>query len=239
MQKHRPYVLPPCQRWVRLDLVNDSSPAVPLPPDVPSDLRLPPELSVLRDMELEALSIDGVVWTGWNAQGLQLSESSVRSAELSDASLSRCRFRDVVALEGSWANVEAIDASFARVRFERVRLTGANFSGSTIDDVTFVDCRLDLCSFRLARLDRVLFESCKLTEADLYEASLSSATFVDCDLSGATLTHATFDRSELRGCDLTSVHSPERLRGVRMPWADVIRSAGELAAAAGVEVLDE
>lgn len=219
-------------------LVND--PVIPLPfqPDVPTDLRPAPELPVLRDSELEGLSIDGVDWRGWNAQGLRLSESSFRSAELSDASLSRCRFRDLVVLDGSWANVEAIDASFTRVRFERVRLTGANFSGSTLDDVTFVDCRLDLCSFRLARLDRVLFDSSKLTEVDLYEAVLTSATFVDCDLTGATLTHATFDRSELRGCDLSSVHSPEQLRGVRMPWADVIRSAGELAAAAGIEVIE-
>ena len=233
--------LPTSPRPVRLVLVNDSNRATPLPlkPDVPADLRLPPELPALRDMELDGVSIDTVEWTGRNAQGLRLSESIVRSAELNEASLSRCRFRDVVVLDGSWANVEAIDASFARVRFERVRLTGANFSGSTLDDVTFVDCRLDLCSFRLARVDRVLFERCKLTEVDLYEATLSSATFVDCDLSGATLTHATFDRSEMRGCDLTSVHSPEQLRGVRMPWADVIRSAGELAAAAGIEVIDE
>jgi uncharacterized protein YjbI with pentapeptide repeats len=66
-----------------------------------------------------------------------------------------------------------------------------------------------------------------------------SVTFEDCDLSGANLSGATFANSDMRGCDLSAVQGAERLRGVRMPWADVIRSAGELAAGIGIEVLDE
>lgn len=220
--------------------MNESNPVVPLPlrPDVPDDLRLTSEIAVSRDARHEGLSIEGVDWSNRNADGLTLAESRLVSVELSEASVSRCRLRDVVALDGSWANVGASDASLSRVRFERVRLTGANFSGSTLDSVTFSDCRLDLCSFRFSRMKRVLFERCKLTEADFYEASISSATFVDCDLSRAILTHATFDGSEVRGCDLSAVQSPEQLRGVRMPWVDVIRSAGELATAVGIVVLE-
>jgi hypothetical protein len=97
---------------------------------------------------------------------------------------------------------------------------------------------MDLCSFRFARIDRVRFERCRLGESDLYEAHLSSATFVDCDLSGVTLTGASFTRSEMRGCDLSSARNPEQLRGVRMPWVDVIRSAGELAGALGIEIVE-
>ena len=66
---------------------------------------------------------------------------------------SRARLRDVVVLDGSWANVTGTDVSCSRVRFERVRMTGANLSGSRLDNVTFSDCRLDLCSFRFARLE--------------------------------------------------------------------------------------
>ena len=76
-------------------------------------------------------------------------------------------------------------------------------------------------------------------EADFYDAHLRSVTFEDCDLSGANLAGATFENSDLRGCDLSGVQGADRLRGVRMPWADVIRSAGELAAGIGIEVLDE
>ena len=76
-----------------------------------------------------------------------------------------------------------------------------------------------------------------MQESDFYEAQLDSATFSDCDLPGVTLTGATLTGSEMRGCDLSSAHSPERLRGVRMPWSDVIRTAAELAS--GIEVVDE
>jgi hypothetical protein len=63
--------------------------------------------------------------------------------------------------------------------------------------------------------------------------------FADCDLSEATFTSATFAGSEMRGCDLSAIRSPERLRGVRMPWVDVMRIAAELASGIGIEVLDE
>jgi hypothetical protein len=39
----------------------------------------------------------------------------------------------------------------------------------------------------------------------------------------------------MRRCDLTGSINPERLRGVRMPWTDVINAAGELAAAVGIQ----
>ena len=65
-----------------------------------------------------------------------------------------------------------------------------------------------------------------------------SATLAECSLANASLAGATFVDVELRGCDLAAVGNPERLRGVRMPWADVIESAGVLAEALGIQVVD-
>jgi uncharacterized protein YjbI with pentapeptide repeats len=180
-----------------------------------------------------------VDWSGRDASGLRLSGSQLESVDLTEASISRGRLLDVVVTEGSWANTTGTDMSFSRVRFERVRLTGADLSGSKLDNVSFSDCRLDLCSFRFSRLEFVRFEGCRVDEADFYDANLRSVMFADCDLSGVTLTGATFADCEMRGGDLSSAHSPERLRGVRMPWSDVIRTAGELAVGIGIEVLDE
>lgn len=208
-------------------------------PELPSSLTAAREDLNLVDAELDAQSFEDVDWTGREAQGLQLSESHLRSTDLVEASLSRARLRDVVVLGGSWANVIGTNASFSRARFEGVRLKGADLSGSTLDNVTFVECRLDLCSFRFSRLAIVRFDSCRMEESDFYEAQLGSVMFTDCKLSGVTLTGATFAASEMRRCDLSSAHSPERLRGVRIPWSDVIGIAGELAAGIGIEVLDE
>ena len=212
---------------------------MPVDPELPSSFD-PVQSDVrLVDAELEARSLDGVDWAARDAQGIRLSESRLRSTDLTEATLARARLRDLLVQDGSWANATGTDASLSRVRFERVRLTGIDLSGSRLDNVTFSDCRLDLSSFRFSQLETVRFEDCRMEEADFYDAQLSSGTFANCDLSGAILTGATFANSELRGCDLSAVHSAERLRGVRMPWTDVIRAAGELAVGIGIEVLDE
>jgi uncharacterized protein YjbI with pentapeptide repeats len=158
---------------------------------------------------------------------------------LDEITIERAHLRDVAVLDGTWANATGTDMSFSRVRFERVRLTGATLAASRLDNVTFVDCRLDMCSFRFSQLEIVRFEACRMNESDFYDAQLKSVMFDDCDMSGVTLTGATFASSEMRGCDLSAAKSPERLQGVRMPWMDVTRIAGELASAIGIEVLDE
>ena len=71
----------------------------------------------LVDAELEALSFDGVDWANRDAQGLRLSESQLRSADLTEASVARARLRDILVQEGSWANATGTDASLSRVRF--------------------------------------------------------------------------------------------------------------------------
>jgi hypothetical protein len=42
----------------------------------------------------------------------------------------------------------------------------------------------------------------------------------------------------LRGVDRAGAGDPECLRGVRMPWSDVVNAAAELAAALGIEIVD-
>ena len=62
--------------------------------------------------------------------------------------------------------------------------------------------------------------------------------FERCELHGATLSAATLERVELRGCDLAGVRGVEALRGVRMPWQDVVENAALFAAAAGIEIVE-
>ena len=102
----------------------------------------------------------------------------------------------------------------------------------------FVDCRLDLASFRHSVLERVAFRDCRLEEADFYGATLRSVSFERCVLVRATFSNAGFERCELRDCELEGLVGVERLAGIRMPLADVIQIAGLLATAAGIQVVD-
>lgn len=170
--------------------------------------------------------------------GRGLKERELAAADLGGHALPGLHLVNVVVVGGSWPNLEAREAILERVEATGLDAVGAQLPEAALADCTFVDSRLDLASFRFARLERVVFERCLLEEADFYEASLRSVRFEGCRLTGANLAGATFDRCELRGCDLTDIVGADRLRGVRMPWPDVIQIAGLLAVAAGIDVVD-
>ena len=214
-------------------------PVAPAPPDLTDELELvagaPADLGALQALEQRLVGLD---LSGRSGDGLRLFESRVEDVDLSGSTLRRASMRDVVVDGGTWANVDASNASMHRVEMRGVRLTGAGLAGVSLRDVSFVDCRMDLCSMRFARLERVRFDQCRMVEIDLYEAKLSSVGFTDCDLAHASLAKTTFASSELHECNLDGVANPEQLRGVGMPWPDVLRSAAVLAAAVGVHVVD-
>jgi uncharacterized protein YjbI with pentapeptide repeats len=218
--------------------VASKPPVEPATPDLPEELDVSELPADLARGDLEACLLEGLDLSERDASRLALVESRLVRVDLTGSSLRNATLRDLVVEEGSWANVRASNASLRRLRFERVRLTGADLGGTSIEDVTFVDCRIDLASFRAAKLAHVRFEGCRLDEADFQAATLSSCLFLDCSLTRVSLAEATFVRSELRGCDLAGAGNPERLRGLRMPWADVIDAAAELAEATGIEIVD-
>jgi len=137
------------------------------------------------------------------------------------------------------ANRSARGLSLLRVDVGRCRLTGSELAESTLTDVTFDDCRLDLVGLRLARLERVVFRNCRMAECDFYGATLVDVLFDRCELREAELTEARLTRVELSGCDLRGLRGAEALRGARMPWNDVLENAPLFAAALGIELADD
>ena len=182
--------------------------------------------------------LDGLDLTERDATGLRLVESRLERVELTSTRLQGASLRDLEVAGGSWANLVADSLALTRGELRGVRLTGAVLGNALIEDVVFTDCRIDLARFRFAKLLRVRFENCRLEEADFYASSLSSVVFNECDLGGVGLAGATFVESEIRGCKLAGVGNPERLRGVRMPWPDVVQAADVLAQAVGIEIVE-
>lgn len=214
------------------------APVVPAPPDLPDKLTVGVIPNELRGGELQACVVERVDLSDRDAVALKLVECRLVQVDMTGAALNDARFRDVLAIDGSWANMRAAGARLRRVQLQKLRLTGADLSGASIEDATFLECRIDLASLRFAKLQRVRFEHCLMDEVDFYEAKLTSVVFVDCILARVSWAGATFARSEMRDCDLSGAGNAERLRGVRMPWPDVVNAAAELAAAVGIEVVD-
>jgi uncharacterized protein YjbI with pentapeptide repeats len=145
---------------------------------------------------------------------------------------------DAVVRGADWANQRVLRGSILRAELHGVRLTGADLAEGTFRDVRFVDCRLDLAAARLAKFERVVFSACRMEESDLYGAHLQDVLFEHCVLREATFSDVTCERVELRGCDLKGLRGGESLRGVRMPWNDVLANAPLFANLAGIEIID-
>jgi uncharacterized protein YjbI with pentapeptide repeats len=146
---------------------------------------------------------------------------------------------DTVASDREWANLRARRLTARRAEVRRSRLTGTELAEATLTDVVFSGCRLDLVGLRMATLERVVFRDCRMSECDLHGASLTDVLFEACDLRQVTLSGARVTRVELRGCSLDGLRGVEALRGVRMPWNDVLEHAPLFAVALGVEIVDE
>jgi uncharacterized protein YjbI with pentapeptide repeats len=170
---------------------------------------------------------------------LRFEESRLERIDLSAGRLAHLSFADVELESCNLANADVRGGSAWRARIERSRLTGVSWSEGLVRDTVLSDCRIDLSSFAATRLEQVVFERCLLMQADFQEASLRAVRFVDCDLTEADLMDARFDRCELRGCTIDGIRGAARLRGISMPWEDIVASVGTFAAAVGVTVLDD
>jgi uncharacterized protein YjbI with pentapeptide repeats len=211
----------------------------PAAPDLPRELApFEDEAAALRGLELSEQLVSARDWSTLDATGLRLTECRFDGVALDQAKLLRAHVRDVCVNGGSWANADAGEAILKRVEFRTTRLTGVSFANATLEDVVFTDCRLDLASFRFAKIAYARFEGCHLAETDFYEAGVRSTVFSSCSLARASIAGVTFAETELRGCDLAALGNAERLRGVRIPWADIVQSADVLAAGLGIEIVE-
>jgi uncharacterized protein YjbI with pentapeptide repeats len=148
------------------------------------------------------------------------------------------RLVDEELADASLANVDARDGELVRVVLRRCRLTGLLLTEGKLRDVVVADSRADLASFAACTLEQVVFEDCRLEGSSFQEARLRFVRFERCDLSEADLSGTRCEHVELRGCTLDGVRGADGLHGAAMPWGDILGSAGTLAAALGIRVLD-
>jgi uncharacterized protein YjbI with pentapeptide repeats len=211
----------------------------PAAPELPEDLesaRIEPA-AIESGTAWSRVRLDRQSATELAAPGLELEES--RLERVDRGRLARLSLADVELDACSLANVDARSGAMMRALLVRCRLTGLSWTEGIMRDVVLRECRIDLASFAATRLEQVVFERCLLAQTEFQDARLRFVRFVDCDLSEVDLSGARFDDCELRGCAVDGVRGADRLRGVAMPWDDIVASAGMFADALGIRVLDD
>ncbi len=131
------------------------------------------------------------------------------------------------------------ESSWHRVSVDNSRCTGLGLQTSTLQDVVFTDCKLNLVNFRFAKLKNVVFEGCDLSEADFYCSELTNVRFDGCALDGVEFSGSKLKRVDLRCSDVSSLRSANSLTGAIIDSTQLIILAPLLAAEAGIEIDDE
>lgn len=158
-----------------------------------------------------------------------MSEARLPNLFLSDCTLDRCDLSNAVVHGGS----------MRRSSVSGARLTGLQWTSGELRESSFRDCRADLASFERSGLSGVAFTDCDLRETDFRAARMENVRFERCDLSGADISGARLGGCSMSGCTIEGLRGVDRLRGVAMPWSDILGAAGVFAGELGVRLLDD
>ncbi len=204
-------------------------------PDLPplEEVSLAAAAQAIDDLAGALVSGDG----GAVAAGrVRVRESELRGVVFVPGNSPGLTLADVILRDCGMSNLDGREGRLNRVEMHRSQLVGFALSGGDVRDLRVVDSSLQLVSFASATLRHVVFERVNLAESSFMHARLESVAFVDCRLDGADFRHARLTACAIRGASLDGVLGVESLRGVRMPWPDVLASAGALAAALGISI---
>ena len=204
-------------------------------PDLPELTPVVPAPGDSGDLELSGARVSGS-GAAVAAGRVRVRESELEGLVVEAANAPGLSLVDVVMRNCNLSNVDAREGLLTRVAMHGSQLVGFGFTRGEIRDLHVTDSSLQLASFSSAKLHNVVFERVNLAEASFMEARLEAVAFVDCRLDGTDFRRATLSGCAIRGVSLDGVLGVESLRGVRMPWADVVGSAGALAAALGIVV---
>lgn len=209
-----------------------------------ADLVQAPDLPELAPQSLtatEAAELTGGLIEHDGSDPIRPSRVSIRESELRgvvfDAgAIPGLTLRDVILRDCGLSNVDGREGVLARVEIHRSQLVGFGANQGRWRDVRVIDSSLQLGSFLGAELKNVVFERVQLAEASFQHARLEAVQFRDCRLAGADFRGVAVSGCEIHGSSLDGVLGIESLRGVRMPWEDVLASAAALAVTLGIEI---
>ena len=187
----------------------------------------------------EQVLVTDTALPGIDARALGFADARFDATDLSGARLNSLFLTDCTLERCNLANTVVRNGSMRRVTVTGSRLTGFMWTAGDARETEFRDCRADMASFESAKLSHVVFEDCNLRDADCRSARLEAVRFEGCDLTGADLGGARLERCSMRRCTLDGLRGVDRLRGVAMPWDDILAAAGVFAGELGVRLLEE
>ncbi|WP_161934785.1 pentapeptide repeat-containing protein [Frankia sp. R43] len=165
-----------------------------------------------------------------------ISRSILAGCELSGATLgplscSDVRFEVVDLSNSSW-----IKTVIRRAEFSGCKAVGWSAQFERIEDVAFINCRMDFCSWEIEKVSGlVLFEGCTFRDAE-FMGRMDGFVFRDCKLDKMRFDAASAEGSDLRNAELRGVSGLTTMRGARISLEQTGEAGVILAEEIGISV---
>lgn len=192
-------------------------------------------LADISEGSLEQVQLTGDA-TKYNVQALEIDGVLFDRMSLLQAQLPRIVARDFVAKQSDFSSTLMADGAFNRAEFSHCRMSGVDFSKTSLHDVIFRGCKLDIANFRFADIRRVKFVDCTLSETDFLGATLHDVVFESCVLEKTIFDKVKCKQVDLRTSQLVDISGWGSLKGVIIDDIQLMSVAPYLAHELGLSV---
>lgn len=207
-------------------------------PQLPPGLEDSSDLADLikSDYTLEKLLLQNEDIAGLRAQGFSVNESRLKKLNATSAKLEKTSFLDAELLHCDLIAISLAESSWQRVLIKSSRCSGMQLQTSTLKNVTFDDCKLNLANFRFSKLTNVRFKDCLLDEADFYAAVLKNVEFQNCVMNKTEFSGSELKVVDFRTSDIVNIANISSLAGASIDYVQLIGIAPKLAAELKIKV---
>jgi uncharacterized protein YjbI with pentapeptide repeats len=190
------------------------------------------------EASLEQISLAGADAGGLRAKNLGIDEATLEKVLLTEAKLERLSLSDAELKACDLSAASCSESSLIRVHVIGGRMTGIDLSRSTIKDVIFEGCKLDLANFRFTKLTRVQFIDCMMTETDFQAAELNEVEFQNSHLEKVEFGQCRIKGVDARTSQLFDIRGWQSLKGLKIDSTQLVAIAPQLAAELGLIIDD-
>ena len=192
-------------------------------------------LADLLDGSLEHVQLTGDA-TKYTVQALEIDSVIFDRMSFLRAHLPRIVARDLVAKQSDFSSTLMTDGAFNRAEFINCRMSGVDFSKTSLHDVVFRGCKLDMANMRFADIRRAKFIDCTLVETDFLGAILQDVTFESCVLEKTVFDRVKCKQVDLRTSQLIELSGWGSLKGATIDGVQLLSAAPYLAHELGISV---
>lgn len=209
-------------------------------PNVSNDLVKVVDIDPLLDSEdkFENVKLDNTDISGRRLKSVVIQESFVNKANFMNTNIERFEVRDCTFRDCDFTASGLAASSWHVAEIINARCTGLQLQNSTLRNVMFKGCKIELVNLRFAKVENVIFQDCMIDDIDFYSSMLKNVEFVGCTIENIGFTNARLKNIDLTGSQIISVKGVSGLKGATINLEQLMTLAPYFAQEFGIIIKD-